>query len=180
MTTALTEIIDAPLNSTEERALKLLGEGVAAEQVAAAVGVTPSRISQLLSDERFSARVAELRYINLSKHNARDASLDALEDEIIQKLQQTLPLVMRPMELTRMLQTVNAAKRRGSSTPDAILTKQQVVTLNLPQVVINKFTTNIQNQVVQAGEQQLITMQSGTLLEKVKQNDAIRNQGHTG
>lgn len=153
---------------TEERILNLLGSGVAAEQVAAAVGVSASYVSQLLSTDEFSAAVSELRYKSLQKHNERDSSLDSLEDKILEKMHQSLPLVMRPLELTRMLQVVNAAKRRGTSAPDSILQKQEVVTLTLPPVIINKFTTNIQNQVVQAGHQELVTMQSGTLLEKLK------------
>lgn len=156
------------MNSLEQRALTLLGSGVAQEQVAAALGVTPSYISQLVSDEEFSSQVSELRFKNLQKHNERDNKLDSLEDQVIHKIEQTLPMVMRPMELVRMLQVVNAAKRRGSSTPDAVLQKQQVVTISIPTTVVQKFVTNIENQVVQTGEQQLITMQSGALLERVK------------
>ncbi len=164
------------LTSIESRALKLLGEGVAAEHVAAALGVTASYISQLLSDEGFSSQVAELRYANLSKHNERDASLDSLEDALIEKLSKSVSFIMRPMEMVRALQVVNAAKRRGSSAPDAILTKQQVVNITLPSVAINKFVTNVQNQVVQSGGQSLITMQSGELLAKLKEtpNDSLR------
>jgi transcriptional regulator with XRE-family HTH domain len=165
--------------TAEEKALNLLGAGVQAEQVAAALGVSPSYISQLLSQEDFSAAVSALRYESLQRHNVRDSKLDALEDAIIEKLEQTLPLVMRPMELTRMLTSVNGAKRRGTSTPDAILTKQQVVNITIPTVIKNKFVTNIHNQVVQAGEQQLVTMQSGTLLENIKatENDPKRVPG---
>lgn len=152
----------------EEKILNLLGSGVAAEQVATAVGVSPSYISQLISQEEFSTAVSELRYQALQKHNERDTSLDSLEDKILEKMHQVVPMVMRPMELVRMLQVVNGAKRRGASAPDSILQKQQVVTITLPQVVINKFVANVNNQVVQAGQQELITMQSGTLLEKLK------------
>lgn len=170
-TTTLSTTLNKNITSytgTEERILNLLGAGIIPEQVASAVGVSPSYISQLLSTDEFSAAVSELRYKSLQKHNERDSNLDSLEDKILEKMHQTLPLVMRPMELTRMLQVVNAAKRRGTSTPDSVLQKQEVVTLSLPPVIINKFTTNIQNQVVQTGNQELVTMQSGTLLEKLK------------
>jgi len=163
-------------NTTNDRILTLLGDGVGAEQVAAAVGVSPSYISQLLSDDEFSSRVSELRYENLRKHNQRDSELDALEDTIIEKMKHALPMVMRPMELTRMLSVVNAAKRRGSSAPDAIIQKQQVVTITLPQIVVNKFIANAQNQVVQIGTQDLVTMQSGVLLNKVKQHESANSE----
>ncbi len=154
--------------ATEERAVALLGSGLEPTQVAAALGVTPSTISQLMSSEEFATQVSELRYKNLAKHNERDSSLDSLEDAVIKKLSETLPFVMRPMELTRVLQVVNAAKRRGQSTPESIIQKQNIVNITLPSVAINKFVTNAQNQVVQSGGQSLITMQSGELLAKAK------------
>jgi len=49
-------------SSTEDRALQLLGNGVPAESVAAALGVTASRISQLLADPIFSEQVTTLRF----------------------------------------------------------------------------------------------------------------------
>ena len=48
--------------STETRALSLLGQGLGPEVVAAAVGVSTSRISQLLGDPEFSAKVLQRAY----------------------------------------------------------------------------------------------------------------------
>jgi hypothetical protein len=62
--------------STETRALALLGQGIEPGIVANSLGVDPSRISQLLSDENFAAQVAELRFENLAKHSMRDNKYD--------------------------------------------------------------------------------------------------------
>lgn len=157
------------LNPTDERALKLLGTGnILQEQVASALGVTPAYISQLMADENFSRAVQELRFKNLQKHTERDNELDSLEDAILDKMKKSLPLVMRPMELTRMLQVVNGAKRRGVAAPETAAVQTQVVTISVPVHVVNRFVTNQENQVVQVGEQPLITMQSGVLLERAK------------
>src|SRR3989442_56905 len=102
-------------SATESRALSLLGQGLGPEIVAAAVGASVSRISQLLSAPEFSAQVAELRYENLAKHNTRDNAYDSLEDTLIEKLKDCLPYMMRPMEILKAIQVINAAKRRGSS-----------------------------------------------------------------
>jgi hypothetical protein len=67
------------------------------------------------------------------------------------------------MEINKVLQTVNQAKRRGSSAPDSIVEKQSIISLTIPVQLIQQFHTNAQNQVVQAGEQTLLTMQSGSL-----------------
>lgn len=154
--------------TTEERALSLLGSGLAPKVVSAALGVSESAISQLLSREGFAEEVAVLRFTNLSRHNERDSKYDRLEDAVLDKLEDCLPLVHRPLELARILTTLNTAKRRGSSAPEALLEQSEVVKLVMPVAIHQHFTTNIQNQVVQAGEQVLTTMQSSSLLSKFK------------
>lgn len=161
---------------TESRALELLGSGLPPETVAAAVGVTVSRISQLLSDETFAAEVAELRYKNLANHNARDSSYDGLEDKLLEKMKDLIPFMMKPSEILRAIQVINGAKRRGQSTPESIVNQQTVVQLLMPTQIMQKFTTNINNVVVQAGEQELVTMQTGVLLNKLKAK-ALEKEG---
>lgn len=154
--------------TTEERALALLGAGVPPEQVAPAVGVTVSRISQLLSDPEFTAKVANLRFEALSKHNERDSKYDSIEDRLVDKLSDLLPLMMRPMEVLKAIQVINTAKRRGQSAPDHITNQQVVVSITMPTTIINKFVVNGNNQVIQAGNQELLTIQSGSLLKEAQ------------
>ena len=155
-------------SSTEERAIVLLGAGVPAENVASALGVNPSRIAQLLSDENFAEKVTVLRFQNLQKHNARDSAYDDLEDELVNKLKRSLPLMIKPETILKAIAVVNGAKRRGQASPDQVTNQQNIVNLTLPQTMINKFTVNVNNQVVKAGEQELLTMPSSELLNKVK------------
>ena len=104
--------------STESRALSLLGQGLGAEIVASAVGVTVSRISQLLSDPEFSAQVAHLRYENLAKHNQRDNKYDVMEDDLLDKMKDLIPMMYKPFEVLKAIQIINQAKRRGASAPE--------------------------------------------------------------
>jgi hypothetical protein len=170
------------LTTTQARALNLLGHGIGPEAVASALGVTTSAISQLLSDEQFSAQVAELRFQNLNKHNERDNKYDSIEDELVEKMKDLIPLMMRPLEVLKAIQVINAAKRRGASAPDSITNQQTIVQINLPSITVTKFTTNIQNQVIQTGQQELLTIQSGTLLKEVKEreNDRIKKLASSG
>lgn len=160
--------------TTRDRALALLSQGIPAEQVAAACGVTASAISQLLSEEGFASEVATARYQNLQKHNERDCKYDSIEDKLVEKLDSLLPLMMRPMEVLKSIQVINAAKRRGSSAPDSITNQQTIVQIVMPTQVVERFTTNAANQVTRTGTQDLLTIQSGSLLKQVKgeQNDA--------
>lgn len=154
------------VTSTESRALELLGQGLSNTVVATALGISESRVSQLLSDEEFSKKVRELRYQNLQKHNKRDNSYDELEDKVLKKLHQAVDFVTKPLELTRIMQVVNSAKRRGTSAPEALTVNQTVVNLSLPNAILQKYNVvvnNQSNQVVQAGSQNLTTIQASSL-----------------
>lgn len=151
-------------NSTEARALHLLGTGISPEIVASACGVSVSRISQLLSDPNFTAQVAELRFAALEKHNITDSKYDEMEDKLLASLKDCLPLIsMDPLKLLRAISVINNAKRRGISAPEQIHAQNTVVQLIMPNVLIQKFTTNINNQVIHAGDQTLETIPSHML-----------------
>lgn len=160
----------------EERALTLLGSGIAPEAVASALGVTPSRISQLLSNEEFSGKVATLRYENLQEHNLRDGKYDSLEDDLINKLKNSLPLMIKPDTILKAISTINGAKRRGQSSPEQAANHQNIVTLVLPTVIAQQFVTNINNQVTKAGNQELVTIDSSKLLSNAEASRTERLQ----
>ena len=80
--------------------------------------------------------------------------------------------MVRPDQILKAVQVVNAAKRRGQSAPDTSSNTQNVVNLILPNVIAQKFITNINNQVVKAGEQELLTIPSGNLLKQVEEAQA--------
>lgn len=161
-------------SSTEDRALQLLGSGVPAESVASALGVTPSRIAQLLSQKHFAANVAELRYQSLQQHNIRDGRYDSMEDRLLAKLDKAMPLLMKPESILKAISIVNNAKRRGQSAPEQVTNHKNVVPLILPTIIIEKFSIDINNQVIRAGEQELHTMSSGNLLKQVEEAEKAR------
>ena len=156
-------------SSIEDRAMKLLGSGIQAEQVAAALGVTPSRIAQMLAEEHFSSKVATLRYANLQAANKRDNSYNNLEDTLLIKLEKAMPLLMKPESILNAMKIVNGAKRRGQSAPAQITNQQNIVNLVLPSIMVEKFAVDINNQVIKAGDQNLHTMPSGNLLKQVEE-----------
>lgn len=154
--------------TTEDRALSLLGSGYPTEVVANACGVSASRISQLLSDETFANKVAELKFTNLQKHNELDSTYDKMESQLMNKLNGAIPLMIRPMEILKAVSVINAAKRRGSSAPEQSVAQSTIVNLVLPVAITQQFTTNINNQVIKAGDQTLLTIQSNTLRDAAK------------
>ena len=163
------------ITSQESRALELLGQGIGPEQTASAVGLSTSRISQLLSDPDFSSQVAEKRFHNLQKHNERDSNYDSLEDKLLKKMENCLAFMHKPMEILRAIQIINQAKRRGVSAPDHITQQQTVVTLTMPVTVVNQFKLDGNRQVLEAGQQTLITAQSSHLQDMLKQRKEAQN-----
>lgn len=166
----------ALVTTTEDRALSLLGSGVQPEAVAAALGVSPSRISQLMSNESFAAQVTELRFNNLQQHNERDNKYDRLEDKLVDKLDKAVPLMFKPGEILKAIQVINGAKRRGQASPEQVRNPQTTVNVILPTQIIQRFTTNLDNQVIKAGDQDLLTMPSGSLLQRVEDKEKSNEQ----
>ena len=170
-------------DSTIERAIALLGSGLSPEIVASTLGVTPSYISQIMSKDEIATRVTQLRYDALQKHNIRDTTYDTIEDALLVKMDELLPLMMRPMEVLKAISVINAAKRRGQSAPEAIHQQQNIVQLIMPVQVIQYYQVDIKNTVIKTGEQDLLTMNPKHLLAKVKERqdehlyEQLPNQG---
>lgn len=152
--------------STAERALNLLGAGVSAVQVAQSCGVSESRISQLMSQSEFSEAVQVLRFARLQKQNLRDDEWDSLEDSAVERLKKRIEsgMIHDDNKLLRIAQIANAAKRRGVASPDSNTGAQSaIVQLVMPVQIVNKFTKDSHNRVVEAGDQSLVTIQSGSM-----------------
>jgi hypothetical protein len=149
--------------STEVRAIEMLGKGMPPVVVATTLGVTESRISQLMADEGIAEEIRTLRYERASKTNERDEKIDKVEDKLLAKLDDSLPMLMRPMEIARTLSMVNAMKRRGIASTENGAERSAIVTITMPKQITQNFTTNINNQVIQAGQQELLTIQSGSM-----------------
>lgn len=137
--------------ASKDRALKLLGNNVEQEVVATALGVSPSYISQLLAEPEFAARVAELRLLNLESATDRDSKYDALEDKLLSRLEEVSAYMVKPREVAGVLLGLNKAVRRGVRPENAPQVKQNVVVLNFPTVIQQKFVVNEANQVVAVG-----------------------------
>lgn len=141
-------------STLEDRALSMLGSGAPAGIVAQALGVTEGRISQLLANEEFSQAVADLRFKNLNKQTQLDDRYSDMETKLLDKLEKTLPFLTRPKDVASVLGTINGTKRRGAQLTQATQSTGQIVNLTIPIAIAHKFTTNVNNQVIEVkGEQ---------------------------
>lgn len=156
--------------STKERLIELLGSGISPAIAASAVGCTESYVSQLLSDEQVAAQISALRFANLQAASSRDKKMDSLEDTLLDKLQTTIPLMMRPGEILKAVATVNAMKRRGSAAPESMHIHNQVINLQLAPKTSVHFQLSANKELVEVAGRTLTTMSSPQLLLEAKQH----------
>lgn len=143
------------------KVIELLSLGYPAIVVANATGLSESRISQIASEPAAAEEISAARFSALQKHNTLDNRYDELESKLLDKLEQSLCFIQRPGEIVKSLQVINAAKRKGVAAPETATTMhQRIVNVILPSPILPQFTVNAANQVIQAGEQTLLTMAS--------------------
>lgn len=160
--------IDINMNATQEKMLSLLGGGYPPSVVASSLGVSESYVSQMMSLDWFASQVQEIKFLNLRKHTELDDRYDDLEDKLLTKLDKLIPLLVRPMDVTRVLQTVNNAKRKGAGSQGPGLVQNNIIQLSLPPALLQRFTANVHNQIVEVhngtGQQNsIVTTSSGSL-----------------
>jgi hypothetical protein len=111
-----------------------------------------------------------LRLAKLAKHSEQDELYDDLEYKLAKKLNGLLDYVMDPMKVMKMLAEMNKLKRRNHSTSEGIAGQATVIQLQLPQAIRQKLEVkvNINNQVLQIGEQSMTTATIGALNNLVK------------
>lgn len=149
---------------------QLLGTGLTPEVVANAVGCEPSYVSQLLSDEVFASEVANLRSAALVANTRRDDIMGQIEEDLLLKLKETIPLIYKPRDVLHAVAVVNNMKRRGASAPGQVHVHQTVVELQLPVAARAKFVKTIKGEVIEADGQTLVSMPAHTLLNKLAAN----------
>lgn len=159
----------AQFTQNEERAIAMLGSGIPQNQVALALGVTESMISQMMSGEEFAVAVNDLRFKSLSRNTAIDDKYLQLEEQLQNKLEKVLPLIAKPRDVIMALTAINNAKRRGAQIQDTAGTRStQIVNLSLPVSIVNQYVSNGNNQIVEVRDesgksQSLITASSSSL-----------------
>lgn len=185
------------ISTPENRIIKLAAKGIAAGVIADIVGCSISYVSQIASES--VDKIQALKYDTLIEESERDARINALEDRSIgivetklDHLEQNPYMMKSPMEAVRMLATLNSLKRRGAREGDVNSgSNGSTTTINivLPAHIVNKYSMATQGNVLDgdalvidahnnvrvAGEQELVTMPSGTLKVKLGGKDGSVN-----
>lgn len=157
-----------------DKIIEMLGKGISATQVAAAVGCDDSYVSQLMSDETVASEVARLRAEHFAIFVEQDAKLDDAEAQALQRLQTLVPFITKPSEAARVYSVLNAAKRRTHDSINAAQAPAQTVVLDLPQASRVALTVTHDRQVIEIAGRSMTTMPAKSLAAQLEQRNAAR------
>lgn len=160
-----------PTSLTEERALELLGDsGLSPGIVAKTLGVTPARISQMLADPVFAEEVRRRRIIEIQKYAKRDQKIDRIEDTVLTKLEKSLPLMHKTGEILNAVKILTGIKRHTALPSDTTDDSAAMVQITLPTAAAQNFTVkvDVNNNVIQAGSQSLITAPMSSVVKMAR------------
>lgn len=142
-----------------EKLLSYIASGVTQSQAATALGITPSAVTQLLQTPEAIVKLEKLKEEQIERSTELDKKYDSIEAKLLDQLEKTIPMLMRPGEISAVLSKINQAKRRGAGAAKPA-GQMQVIQLNLPTAIQNRFTLDARNTVVTAGKQDLVTLPS--------------------
>lgn len=161
-----------PHHSTHAaRLISYLTAGVTPSEAARALGITPGAVTQLMQTPEVSSELEKLREEQVKRSTELDHKYDTIEAKLLEQLERTVPLLLRPGEIANVLTRINQAKRRGVA-HQATSAPPRVLQLNLPVAIQNRFVVNSSNQVITAGAQDLVTIPSSGVPKLLEANHA--------
>jgi hypothetical protein len=158
----------------KDQIIEMLGRGIPATQVAAAVGCDDSYISQLLASEEVSQQVSEAKAKNFSAFIAHDNDINAAEEAALKKVVGLVPFITKPSEAVRVFSVLNAAKRRTADAASNSQAVAQTVSLELPAAARVRFTLTQDKQVIEIEGRSMATLPAKSLAARLEQRNAAR------
>lgn len=155
-----------------ERALSMLSTGLRQDQVAAAIGITESQISQYIAEPEFATSLLENRLIEHTRSKNIDNKWDELEELLLKKFEDLIPLFYKPKDVLEALVRINAAKRKLGLSSGAITNSdanRQVVNINLPAITIQNYKINVGGQMTEVAGRKLQSMSSQLLMKTLEE-----------
>lgn len=150
------------MTTPKEFAISLLAKGISTSQVAAAVGVSDSYISQLKADPETAALIASQQAAADIADVRFDERLDDAESQALNALEKSLPYATFGQALAAF-RVLNAARRRNDAPIQSESTTSITVNLTLPASSIPHYVTNSRSEIVEVDGQLLATASVKTL-----------------
>lgn len=149
----------------KDKAKNLLSAGVEYSLAAKILGCDVSYLSHLMNDPEFAAEVSARQVANAGDQVTITRDVTQLQVLALQKMRKLLEYETDLAEVRMCFKALNGATLRTPDVDPNAGRDQQVVQLRLPPVIALNFKVDINNEVIQAGDQVLVTMPSQDLLK---------------
>lgn len=146
----------------KEHAINLLAQGIPTSQVAAAVGVSDSYISQLKADEEVQRQIAERQAAHSIADSNFDNTLERAEAMALEKIEKNLPFANMGQALAAF-RILNSARRRKDEFIQKDSAVSVTVNLTLPANNIPRYITNQANEIVEVEGKTMLSASAKTL-----------------
>jgi transcriptional regulator with XRE-family HTH domain len=151
------------VNTNKEQIIALLSQGISAAQVAAAVGVSESYISQLRSDPEISDLITTSGTAKLEAAALFDSSLERAELMALEKIEKNLPFANMGQAMAAFRILNSARKRSDAIATPADQSTNITVNLTLPASAAARYVVNTSNEIVEVEGQTMITATAKSL-----------------
>ena len=151
------------MNTNKEQIIALLSQGISAAQVAAAVGVSESYISQLRSDPEISDLITTSGTAKLEAAALFDSSLERAELMALEKIEKNLPFANMGQAMAAFRILNSARKRSDAIATPADQSTNITVNLTLPASAAARYVVNTSNEIVEVEGQTMITATAKSL-----------------
>lgn len=156
----------------KDSVIAALRNGFDQTQIAGAMGVTDSAISQFIAEHGLAAVAAQN-----SQFKEHDNKLNALEEAVLDKLGKVMQTaILDPIRLSAVYKVLNSAKRRSLAEGQTIqnINNVRLVSINLPKHVEVKVGLNSRNEVIEVEGRSINTLPAGKLVEMTQSTSKIK------
>lgn len=158
----------------KDQAIELLCKGISTTQVADAIGVDPSYISQLRADPEIAERISKSVAATTVADVEFDSRLEKAEALALEQIEKKLPFANMQQSLSAFKILNGAVKRKhGHQNPGA--GAGVVVNIHLPATAVPRYTLNAQNEIVDVEGKPMVAASAKSLDEIL----AARASGNT-
>lgn len=142
--------------STVDRIIKYAAKGYKQAEIAAALGVDDSYVSQVVNDPDNAEKLEAQAIAFTEANDTYDRKIDEAEEMALEGVKRRLPMAKLGEQISA-LKVLNSMKRRRDTAPATRHNQTTVVQLQLPQIAQVAYLTNSSNEIVEVSGRTMVT-----------------------
>lgn len=143
--------------NTVQMIIRYASRGFKQVEIARAVGVDESYVSQIVNDPEYASQIEIAAVQETEKNSKYDDKLDLVEETAMDVVQRKLSLATSMKDALLVAQRVNMMKRRRDTAPATRQPQATVVNLVLPQIAVNNYVMNSQSEIIEVEGRTMIS-----------------------